>query len=470
MSDVLPGVSPEDEAAFQQKFDIARMLLERKHRWAKRTLRNLEPVARAEGALAVDKHLRLYWGPQALEWEGAEFVGALWHEVNHILRHHHDRLDHLPAAHKHMDKGWVNVAADLEVNDDLLAQGVTLPEGVMSSETFDHTPNQTAEAHYMQFVEEQPPPPPGGGGKAEGDEGDGEGESEGSGEGEAEGDGSGDQDGDGEGQPGQAPPTSCGSGAGGEPLPDELPEPDKERQSQLERESRKQDEDVQEAVQQNGGALPPGMGREVYEAAVEHMEKSDHDWRKTFAAVVRAAIEQRADEAEEYTFKRRSRRQDALGDDFVLPGSYRPIPKLAVYCDVSGSMDQAKLAAAMREVHGILVRLAIPQFEAVAWNQGFVSTTTVSSNSDVQKVFRRTGGGTDMQAAVEHGLEQGAEVLVVLTDNETAWDTTPPGVPVILGGIDRRDNGRGPDKNNIPTWTVLVDVESAAERGDDYGY
>lgn len=471
MSDVADlAETPEQlaarEARFQQRFDIARMVLERKYRWAKLTLRNLEPVARAEGTLAVDRFQRLYHGPTVDEWSDREFVGALWHEVNHLLRHHPDRLSHLPKKAK-VDPKWVNLAADLEINDDLREQGLTLPEGVFYSDQFEQTEQGlAAEEHFQRFVDaiEEPPEP------QEGDDEEGEGDDE---EGDGEGDGQG-PEGKGKGKssgsnkpsnnPGPPDP-QCGSGSGDEQQEWEEPEPSPEKQARQAKDQRKQDEEVVEAVEGNGG-LPPGMSSDVYEAAKLRLDKPEHDWKQTLAVEIRNAMEQRADEAEEYTFRRRSRRA-GISDEFILPGSFRPIPKLGVVVDLSGSMDQQKLTAAMREVHGVLERLAIPAFDVYAWNTQHIATIPVQSNADIAKVFERRGGGTDMQSGVNYAAAHGSEVIIVLTDNETHWSQQgPDGLPVIIGGINRGGSwGRElSDKmHNIPKWARVVDVEEVKE-------
>ena len=449
-----------DDTQFQRRFDMARMVLERKYRWAKVTLRNLTPVARAEGTMAVDKHFNLYHGPIADTWTDKEFVGALWHEVNHLLRHHPDRLAHMPKKYG-MDPKWMNVVADLEINDDLRDQGITLPDDVMYSERFNHECGLSAEDHFFQFIDEQEEQEQQAGDDQDDDEDEEQEEQDGSnppppGPGGAE-------------KPKREAPDdapSCGSGSGGPPDGDELPEPTPEEQAQKERAQRKQDEDVVEAAgEAPGDSLPPGMSQDVYEAAVERLGKSEHDWRATLAVELRNAMEQQADEAEEYTFRRRSRRQGAL-TDLILPGSFRPVPRLGVCVDVSGSMDQHKLTASMRELHGILERLAIPSFTAYAWNTQLKAQITVQTAADIETVMKYRGGGTDMWSSVEYAMANGDEVIVVLTDNETHWpDNGPHGVPVIIGGINRRKDFIS-NRYPVPNWARLVDVMQNGEDDD----
>ncbi len=426
----------EFEERFNTRFDMARLVLERKYRWARYTLRNLRPKMVPSATMAVDDYMTLYYGFITDEWSDKAFVGALWHECNHLLRRHSERLNDLRES-LDLSHQYANVAADCEINDDLRDQGIELPEGILYSEDerVNHEPHITAEEHLTLFKQEQPPPQEGGGGEGE----DGEGDEEGEGQGQAPGN------------------PSCGSGSGGDPIEGEE-EADEAQKDAADRAQRKQDQEIADEVEQNGGLLP-GMSQEMHDAAVERIGKAVHDWRRTLSTELRNAMEQKADEAEEYTFRRRSRRAEAVGDDFILPGSYRPIPNLHVVVDVSGSMDRLKLEAAMRQVHGVLERLAIPSFTVYAWNTQHASTTLVQTPADVDKVFRQTGGGTDMQAGVNHAMTQGAEVIIVMTDNETAWDSNGPfGIPVILCGIRRRGG------NEVPKWTRLVDVEDDDEQ------
>lgn len=512
--------SPADQAAFNGLYDIATLALQRKYRWARRYLRLLEPVPVRKGTLAVDKFYRLYWGPTSITWTQAEFTGALWHELHHLLRRHPERLEHLP---KHAPQGMhtpnvggpkrtVNVAADLEVNDDLKAQGITLPAGLYTSEVVDHSPFTTAEEHWRRFVEtwhegeeerqkaqqerkkaeqeqadddyddeeeeyvdddssdsEQPDPDGGEPQEQEGDEegepGDGEPQPAGKGDSEPADDGGDEpQEGDGE---GEAPGVEAGGELDeddGDPCwdhPEELDEPEPEDLSRLNRDERRADEEMVEEAQNSGG-LPPGMGKAMLDAAIERLGRSEHDWRKTIEAEVRTAMEQRADEAEEYTFRRQSRRAVAF-PGIVLPGSYRPIPNLTVILDVSGSMDQDKLRSGMREVHGILDRLAIPEFVGIAYGDELVHEVRVSTQADVEQLVNKHGGGTDMQAGVDYAVLNGAEVVVVLTDCQTTWaENAPKEVPVIIGAIAARGEFASHDFN-VPSWARMVEVEEGVK-------
>lgn len=497
-------------ATFEQRFDAARLTLIRRYRWARRTLMSLKPVERSTGTLSVDRWHRLYFNRAVVDgWSDVEFVGAIWHEVGHILRKHHARLGEYP------DRKTANIVADCEINADLREQRITLPPDVFYPEVVGLSEPGYAEQWYRDLKSRQEQPDDGGNESGESDndesddyddgqasnDGDNENESAGDdrrddggapadddGDSEEDGsdgdsddgsddgseDGTGGQDGsdddvqtdsssddsdsnDGNGGTGNEPydPTEyddpgCGSGAGGDDA-DELPEPSDEEQAEIEREERKQAKETLDEYERSGysGSLSEG----IVNAARGDLQRSVHDWRQTFAVVLRTAMEQATDEAEDYSFRRVSRRAYAA-EPGIIPGIFRPIPNVVVIVDGSGSMDAEKVTRATAEVNGILERLAIPRFLAYLWTTREEYRTFVQTRSDVDTLLQHySGGGTDMHKAIVQAARDGAEVIVVLTDAECPWAVASPvhGVPVIVGGI--RRHGR-----KLPSWVTVVDI------------
>lgn len=534
-------MTPAEETVQIGRVDTARYVLQRKHRWARRTLRSLKLVQKHHGTLSVDKWGRLYVDLGFVSTlSDVELVGVVWHEVNHLLRRHPDRLGFDPNMGKtrHMA---ANVGADVEINQDLRTQGITLPPNVCYPDTkgIELPAGRTAE-HYMRELlarwaeedkqaqqamedalrddrddddpgEEQEDPdaddafdddewrdpddrdvpddpnddgddaPGGGDDDEDGDAGDGD----------AQGGNGGGEDGttpqtdkagpgagggnlpvgdEGKGSPdSSAPPRpdipGCGSAAGGEAV-DEDDEPDGNQKARFNREQQKQAEDIVEEVENGGGYSDVGKG--LYEIAKGVLGKSEHDWRKTMGAVIRAAMERAMDDKEELTFRRPSRRGIAI-PKMRLPSGYRPVPYLWVVVDVSGSMDAPKVWAAMRETHGILERLALPVFMGLAWDTELQAEVTIQTDSDIDKLLDKHGGGTNMVAAINYAYKRGAEVVVCLTDAECDWqhdntfvngdyrtEALIPGRPLIIGGINR-DEGY-----TLPSWAKVVDVEESA--------
>lgn len=509
----LPTLTRDEVRQQLARVDTARYLLSRQRLWARRTLRGLHIVEKNHGTLSVDKWLRMYTDPRFVSTMGDdELRGVVWHEVNHVLRRHHDRLSFGPEmdATDHMA---ANVSADCEINQDLQTQGIVLPPNVVYPDNMDLEPGRTAEHYYetlkKRWAEEDAEAERQWRDQQQQQEYDDEGEDDEDGYGDPDGDqqgGDGDQDGqpgDGPPQPGggggtpqpgdgplkpgddsgpagggaddgsrpptppspgnspDAPPAprppkperpnpKCGSGSGNEAL-EEDPEPDGNTKARVNREKRRQAEDIVQEVAEGGGYS--AVGEETYKAAVEYLGKAKHDWRKTMATVIRNAFEKAMDDAEESTFRRPSRRAVAI-PDVRLPSGYRPVPLLWVIIDVSGSMDKPKVEAALRETHGILDRLAMPVFEGLAWNTDLVTQRPVQGHDDIAPLVEFVGGGTSMVSAIGYAYEHGAEVVIVLTDADCAWTgIAQVGRPLIIGGIKRKM------AKVLPTWAKVVDVE-----------
>lgn len=84
------------------------------------------------GTWAVDKYWRLYIDPALLvgddAWSVLDASGVLLHELGHLLRVHADRATALPQPFSH--PLW-NLAADAEINDDLLDAGTSAIQGFL---------------------------------------------------------------------------------------------------------------------------------------------------------------------------------------------------------------------------------------------------------------------------------------------------------------------------------------------------
>ncbi|WP_420063502.1 DUF2201 family putative metallopeptidase, partial [Mycobacteroides chelonae] len=115
------------------------------------------------GTFAVDRWWRLYLDPDMLMsgWSPREAGAVLLHELGHVLRVHAERAEGLPQPMHHT--AW-NLAADAEINDDLLAAGAALPEGVITPEALDCETNGIAEDYYKHLVGEPDSSALGGGG------------------------------------------------------------------------------------------------------------------------------------------------------------------------------------------------------------------------------------------------------------------------------------------------------------------
>ncbi|MFD5874659.1 VWA-like domain-containing protein [Streptomyces sp. NPDC060322] len=348
--------------------------------------------------MGVDRHWRCYVSPGFVERTPVAELAAVWvHEVAHLLRDHHGRADLLPAEDRR-DRHRVNVAQDCEINDDLVADGLPLPAGRLEPRLFGLPEGQLFEAYLAAL-----------------------------------------------------PPSTwihdCGSGAHGEPSPWESDATGGPAGvGAVEAESlRHHTAEAMRAHVRARGTLPGGWKRwadEVLEPTV--------DWRQALAGAVREAAAWAAG-AVDYTYRRPSRRSAALRG-VVLPSLRRPLPRVAVVIDTSGSMGDGEIAAALAEVTGVLREVGIRGNRV----------TVLACDADVQAVSRVTsagqitlggGGGTDMRVGIAAALAvpERPSIIVVLTDGHTPWPDENPACRLVAALI-------GPSAPAAPPWIETVRV------------
>ncbi|MDX6759425.1 VWA-like domain-containing protein [Streptomyces sp. F8] len=349
--------------------------------------------------MGVDRHWRCYVCPAFVEATPVVELAGVWvHEVAHLLRDHHGRAERLPAADQR-DHVRVNTAQDCEINDDLLADGLALPEGRMEPRLFGLPTGGLFEAYLPQI----PPTPHG---------------------------------------------PDCGSGAHGTPMPWELGEDGgPARVGPVEAEAlRRQTAEAVRAHRRTRGRVPQGWARwaeELLEPAV--------DWRQVLAGAVREAAAWAAG-AVDYTYRRPSRRTPALGGRVVLPSLRRPLPRVAVVVDTSGSMGPGDLAAALAEVTGVLREVGVGgnRVAVLACDADVHAVTRVRSAGEV---VLGGGGGTDMRVGIGAALAlpDRPNMVVVLTDGYTPWPEETPSCRLIAALI-------GEDPPAPPPWVETVRV------------
>ncbi|MFB8208439.1 VWA-like domain-containing protein [Streptomyces sp. NPDC056010] len=348
--------------------------------------------------MGVDRHWRCYVSPAFVERTPvAELAGVWVHEVAHLLRDHHGRAARLPAADQR-DAHRVNVAQDCEINDDLISDGLPLPEGRMEPGLFGLPSGQLFETYL-------PALPPG------------------------------------------PPAHNCGSGAHGRPEPWELPGaegPSPLGATEAEALRRRTAESMR-AHQRTRGTLPAGWRRwaeEVLEPTV--------DWRQALAGAVREAAAW-ASGAVDYTYRRPSRRSAALRG-VVLPTLRRPLPRVAVVVDTSGSMGDDELAAALGEVTGVLREVGI-RGNRVSVLACDADVHAVSRVTSADQVVLGGGGGTDMRVGIARALAapERPGIVVVLTDGHTPWPDESASCRLVAALI-------GTDAPQPPSWIETVRV------------
>jgi len=442
--------------ALPEELQAARLRVVAGHPYLAAALYALQTVALPGlGTLAVDQHWRLYYDAAAMaEWSAAELAGVLIHEVSHLLRGHARRGEEMQA-----DPNRWNLAADAEINDDLLAERVALPDWVVTPAKLGQPDGRLAEEYYAALAGDASPQQQGGADDEQ--EGDASatartassttasapsrkgGASSKGGSPVRKGGASGLHD-----TPRPAA-GRCGSAAHGHPEPWELPSPAEggppgvtDTEAELVR--RQVAEAVRNAASSTSRGSVPAHWRRWAE---EVLRPAPVDWRRELAAAIRRAAAQVAG-ATDYSYRRPSRHQSG---DIILPTLSAPVPEVAVVVDTSGSVADTMLGQALAQVGCIL--------RACGMDRGVTILAVDAEVATCQRVYRPTqikvagGGGTDMRVGIQAAmaLRPRPDVVVVFTDGYTPWPEQPPAARVVVGLL-------GAGAPTPPSWARVVRI------------
>jgi len=332
------------------ELQAARLRLVRERPYLAAAVWALVPVeVQGLGSMAVDMYWRLYYDPEIIQkWSVEEVEGVLYHELCHLLREHSERLKHFPQK-------AANIAADAEINDDLRAEGVKLPDQPIYPELVGWEPGKFAEEYLasmntsqsqgtqqnqsaQQSQNSQSSQSDASASKsdqmqtsASGTNDDSSGSQPGDSSaqpGDPEGSSGSEADGSSDSQPGGSSESSqtqkpapgagsCGSCATGHKAPWELNEPQEGKQPGVSKADaelirRKVAVEIQEHARSRGDV--PGHWKRWADLKVNPKV----DWRRQLAAAVRRSIAETAGMVD-YSYRKPSRRQSVLGR-VVLPG------------------------------------------------------------------------------------------------------------------------------------------------------
>jgi len=352
------------------------------------------------GSIAVDRSWRLYMDPTLVDrWSAEEIGTVLVHHAGHLLRDHAGRAQSLGIDEK-SEKDWV-VAADAEINDDLVDADVSFPVDPIVPAALECEPGGFAEDYFRRIR-----------GK-------------------------------------DVCPGECGSGAHGqtrrwEVNGDGIPQISPASAHLL---RCKVASEIRSCAGKLPGTVPMGWQRWA-----DDLLEPKVDWRKALAAVVRTGLASAAG-CVDYSYMRPSRRASVTGN-VILPALRRPLPAVAVVIDTSGSMSEHLLGEVVAEVEGILrgVGVGRSRIHVLACDTEVHKVQRVTSARQVQ-LFG--GGGTNMGAGLDTALalRPKPSVVVVLTDGYTPWPAEgPKGVRVVVGLV-------GPGDRPVPGWAKLVRIE-----------
>jgi predicted metal-dependent peptidase len=361
----------------------------------------LTPVADpSQPTFAVDERWRLYVNPQRLrEWSVDQVAGVLLHEVGHLVRDHAGRAGAAGVTDECSRHLW-NLAADAEINDDLLADRIKLPPRPVTPRRLRMPRHKAAEFYYAGLARASAVP---------------------------------------------RDRPDCGPGCHGQGDKMDsrlLPEGLSGTEALLLR--RRVAEEITRTAGRRTGTVAGGWLR--WAEAVLHPRL---DWRKLLAAKVRsstAAVSGAAD----YSYGRPPRRRVPR---VVLPSMWRPLPRVALIVDTSGSVSDDLLAMAWTEVHGCLRSLGIRR-DLLNIYAADVAVHLLTGPPRRQ-VSLIGGGGTDMARAIATVLAARPvpDLVVVITDGLTPWPPAPPRRTVIVALIPAAITRPAP-----PSWAHVIEI------------
>ncbi|MBP2070771.1 vWA domain-containing protein [Thermoanaerobacterium butyriciformans] len=432
------------------QLQAARLKLAKERPYLASALWALQPVEFKKGTMAVDMYWRLYYNPKYIDKLTIdEFSGALYHEICHLLRQHNQRMKNFP-------KKIANIAADIEVNNDLIDEGVTMPKGIITRELFGLPENLLAEEYavlLMQIKQELR--------KKDQQEQDHQEQDQQDLQDQQEQDKQSQQQmqqqdhtfklplpgGLGNNENSPLPGSGrCGSCATGQLEDWELPEGKSEQPGITESEAELIRRNVAVAIQQASmqrGDVPAHLKRWA-----DKKLKPKVNWKKELATVIKNTISNVAG-CIDYSYSKPSRRSYK---DIIMPSLRQPSISVAVVVDTSGSVSDNMLSQALAEIDGILKSVGLKN--GVHYIACDAEVHVSKKITDIKQAELEGGGGTDMGVGIKAAmsLKPRPNVCIVLTDGYTPWPDTPPQKMKVIAGLLDLEN----ETWQVPSWAKKV--------------
>ena len=378
---------------------------------------NLVPVKTdLIATMAVDAYWRVYYNESWMATHTVEENAALLiHEVGHLVRDHEARKKSAAAR----DAALWNTAADCEINDDLAAEGLPLPGDPPQPGKYGLPSGETVELYYKELSQPKAAP------KQECD---------------------------------------CGSGAHGERRPWELP-PDEESSGGTPGVDAVKAEMVRRDVAQRIMDIS-GHSGEVslcWRRWAHSLMTPKVDYMAIIRRTVRIALRKSTLGRYDRTYRKPHRRQACYGE-FIMPSFYQPRPRPGFLIDTSSSMQNAQLSRALTELGALTRQLGYASEVVVACCDAAVHGVKKIFNPPQLELYG--GGGTDIGKGLEwfiSGKSGSIDLLIVVTDCQTAWPHEAPPFPVVTIRV---GDGLPPPWGNRGTNTVITieDRDAQIER------
>jgi predicted metal-dependent peptidase len=388
--------------------------------------------------MAVDRFWRCYVSPEFVRATSVPDLAFVWlHEVSHLVRDHHRRAEVLMERSKNYlgpgspaldpeqperERMRLNLAMDCEINDDLLgnaplaqALGLSTPSHAFTHRQLTNGTLRVPDCDlFEQYVRHMTPS-----------------------------------------MLSRIRWLNCGSGAHGGHVPWDLEDESEVPISEYEGAAIRIR--VREAIKGAPGRAPRGWRR----WADGHSEAAQ-DWRVLLSGAFRSALAV-AGGATDYSYQRPGRRTSSLGGAVVMPSLRRPLPRVAVIVDTSGSVSDQELGSALSEVAQIAKAVGVGgnRVSVYSCDSAVHTVQTVCSSEEIALVG---GGGTNMARGIMRATTASPrpDVVVVLTDGYTPWPGEPPG-PRVIAGIFGKPPSRYAEKSAEvkatrlpPSWVETV--------------
>lgn len=337
-----------------------------------------------------------------------EAATVLIHEWLHLYLKHLDRTTALVSmgvlSRSPEDAKLANLAGDCEINDNLEEADLPLPAGGVLPKRYDFPDHRSFE-EYVDLLKKRRAEQP---------------------------------DDDGDFDPiGTVGAGQCGSGAGN-PLPEEdalLADVRAELQRTHGSPEARSEVDLEVLRKDAAGQImshadaPQGLRRH----AASLVASPEVPWQVELAVAARDAVQHRAG-AIDYTYRKRSRRQDAAGQAMgspILPGMHAPVANVAVVFDTSGSMDDSAMEMIQREVVGVLRALPGATITVLAVDAAVHGGQQRVRTASAIKLAG--GGGTSFVPAFEElaRVRPKIDVCVFGTDGIGTYPSRPPAFKTI---------------------------------------